>query len=91
MNIRIGILNARSIKSKQEFIMKYLKKYKLDALLITETWIKIQMKMTPGFRQVNFAKMIMKYLTSMDKITLLYSITYNIKTVTYTKCNSFES
>ena len=36
-NIRIGSLNARSIKSKEEFIMKNFSEYKLDALLITET------------------------------------------------------
>ena len=29
---------------------------------------KTQLKMTPGFKQVNFAKMVMKYLTSTDKI-----------------------
>ena len=29
---------------------------------------KIQMKITPSFKQVNFAKMIMTYLTSTDKI-----------------------
>ena len=29
---------------------------------------KIWMKITPDFKQVNFTKMIMKYLTSTDKI-----------------------
>ena len=28
----------------------------------------IQKKMTPGFRQVNFTKTVMKYITSTDKI-----------------------
>ena len=63
-NIRIGTLNARSIKSKEELIMENLNEHKLDAL----HGYKIQMKMTPGFKQVNFAKMIMKYLMSTDKM-----------------------
>ena len=56
---------------------------------------KIQVKITPGLKQVNFTKMIMKYLTSTDKnksgggIALLYSTKYKIKIVTYTKYNSF--
>ena len=29
---------------------------------------KIQMKMIPGFKQMNFTKRIMKYSTSTDKI-----------------------
>ena len=36
--------------------------YKLDA------WLEIQMKITPGFKQVNFTKTITTYLTSTDKI-----------------------
>ena len=56
----------------------------------------IQMKVTPAFKQVNFAKMIMKYLTSADMtkwgaIALLYSIKYKIKTVTHTKYMKAES
>ena len=43
--------------------MEIFREYKLDALLITETWQKIQMNIIPGFKQVNFTKMIMKYLT----------------------------
>ena len=48
--------------------MENFNKYKLDALLITETWLKTQLKTTPGFKQVNFAKMATKYLTSTGKI-----------------------
>ena len=48
--------------------MENVYEYKLDALLITETWLKTQLKMTPGFKQVNFEKMATKYLTSTDKI-----------------------
>ena len=52
---------------------------------------KTQLKITPGFQQVNFTKMAMKYLTStrQDKrgggIALLYSTKYKIKTVAHTK------
>ena len=55
---------------------------------------KTQLKMTPGFKQVNYAKMAMKYLTSTDKIkgvALLYSTKYKTKTVVHTKYSSFES
>ena len=38
-NIRLGTLNTRSIKSKGELIMENFNKYKLDALLMTETWL----------------------------------------------------
>ena len=76
--------------------MENFNEYKLDALLITEIWLKIQMKMTPGFKQVNFEMIITKYFPSTDNIrggdiALMYSTKYKIKTVTHTKYSSFES
>ena len=38
-NIRLGTLNAISIKSKEELIMENFNEYQLDALLITVTWL----------------------------------------------------
>ena len=56
------------LKSKEELIMENFSEYRLDGLLITETWLPIQMKATPGFKQVNFTNMITKYLTSTENI-----------------------
>ena len=67
-NIRLGTLNARSIKSKEEFIMENFNECKLNALLITETWPQNAVEDDTWFKQVNFAKMAKKYLTSTDKI-----------------------
>ena len=50
-----------------------------------KTWLKI----TPGFKQVNFTKITMKYLTSTDKIKGVEA--YKIRTVAHTKYSSFES
>ena len=38
-NIRLGTLNGRSIRGKEELIIENFNEFKLDALLITETWL----------------------------------------------------
>ena len=38
-NIRIGMLNARSIKIKEAFILESIKDLELDITVVTETWL----------------------------------------------------
>ena len=39
-NHRIGTINARSIKNKQEIIHETIEEYQLNITLITEIWLK---------------------------------------------------
>ena len=39
-NHRIGTINARSMKNKQEIIHETIEEYQLNITLITETWLK---------------------------------------------------
>ena len=41
-NQRIGTMNARSIKNKQDIIHETIEECQLDTTLITETWLKNQ-------------------------------------------------
>ena len=38
-NLRIATVNARSLKPKQHFLLDLLIEYKIDILIVTETWI----------------------------------------------------
>ena len=38
-NIRIGTLNARSIKNKEYFILESIKELELDITMFLETWL----------------------------------------------------
>ena len=38
-NSRFAIVNARSLKSKENLISEAIEQYKLDALIVTETWL----------------------------------------------------
>ena len=38
--LRIGTVNTRSIKNKQEVVLEMLNRYNLDLLVVTETWLK---------------------------------------------------
>ena len=52
-NVRIGMLNARSIKNKEEFILESIKDLNINITVVTETWLQ-DTKMLPGLNQVNF-------------------------------------
>ena len=96
-NIRLGILNARSIKNKEGLIMEIFNEYKLDVLLITETWLQNMEEDDTWLQASKFCKDDHEIfnINRLDKrgggIALLYSTEYKIKTVTHTKYNSFES
>ena len=96
-NIRLGTLNARSIKSKEEFIMENFIEYKLDALLITETCLQKRDEDDIWLQTSEFCKDDHEIfnINRQDKmgrgIALLYTTKYKIKTVRHTKYNSFES
>ena len=38
--LRIGTVNTRSIKSKQELVLETINRYNLDLLVVTETWLR---------------------------------------------------
>ena len=38
-NLRFATVNARSLKSRENLISEAIEEYKLDALIITETWL----------------------------------------------------
>ena len=96
-NIRLGTLNTRSIKSKEELIVENFNKYKLDALLITETWLQNTLEDNTWLQTSEFHKdgHEISNINRQDKrgggIALQYSTKYKIKTVAHTKYSSFES
>ena len=96
-NIRHGTLNTRSIKSKEELIMENVSKYKLDALIITETWLQNTGEDDTCLQASEFYKdgHEISNINRQDKrcggIALLYSSKYKIKTVAHAKYSSFES
>ena len=96
-NIRFGTLNTRSIKSKEKLIMENFNEYKLDALLITETWLQNTDEDDIWLQASEFCKDDHKIfiINRQDKrgegIALLSSTKYKIKTVTHTKYSSFDS
>ena len=88
-NIRLGTLNARSIRSKEELIINNFNEYKLDALLITETWLQNMVDNDTWLQAREFHKDGHEIfnINRQDKrggsIALLYSTKYKIKTVTH--------
>ena len=96
-NIRLGMLNTRSIKSKEELITENFNEYKLDALLITKTWLQNIVEDDTWLQASEFHKNghEISNINRQDNrgggIALLFFTKYNIKTVTHTKYSSIES
>ena len=76
--------------------MENFNEYKIDALLMTETWLQNTVEDDTCLQASEFSKIAMKYLNinRQDKrgggIALLYSTKYKIKTVAHTKYSSFD-
>ena len=51
--IRVSTVNARSLKHKENLISEEIQNTNSDIAIITETWLKTLMKMTPGHTHQN--------------------------------------
>ena len=77
--------------------MENVNKYKLDALLITVTWLQNTVEGDTWLQASEFHKDVQEIsnINRQDKrgggIALLYSTKYKIKTVAHTKYSTFES
>ena len=47
--LRIVTVNTRSIKNKQKIVLEAIRRYSLDLLVVTETWLKTQTKIKYGY------------------------------------------
>ena len=96
-NIRIGMLNARSIQNKEEFILESIKDVKLDIIVFTETWLQYIVKDATWIESSEFHSEEYKIsvINRVNKrggaLALICSSKYKGDALPHTQYDSFES